>query len=74
MPITTTDVVTNVVSGVETAKNATAVVSCMQTGEFKLINSTFETSLTYNQLETKLTDRFDDITYYTIGSNTIVGG
>lgn len=58
MAITTVDVVTNVVSGVETPKNATCVVFCQRTGEFETLNSPFETSLSYNFLEGKYTDRF----------------
>lgn len=71
MPITTTDVVTNVVSGVETAKNATAVVYCMRTGSYETLNATFEQSITYNNLEDKYTDRF----YNNIDSlRTVDGG
>jgi len=64
MAITTTDVVTNTVSGVETLKNATCIVSCYNTGAYKTLDSTFETSISYSNLETKYTDRFDDIAYY----------
>ena len=73
MPITTTDVCTNVVSGVETQKNGTVIVSCANTGTYKTITSV-DSSIGYNTLETKLTGRFDDVNYYTIGTNTIVGG
>jgi hypothetical protein len=74
MAITTTDVVTNVVSGVEVPKNATCVVFCQRTGEFETLNATFETSIGYNELESKYTNRFDNINYYTLGNSTIVGG
>ena len=74
MPISTIDLVTNCVSGVETSKNGTVTVSCLRTGEYKTIDTTFDTSIGYSTLETKLTDRFDDVTYYTIGTSTIVGG
>ena len=73
MPITTVDVVTNVVSGVETPKNATTVVYCQRTGEYNTINSDYETSLGYSALESKYTNRFDDINYYTLGSGNIIG-
>lgn len=66
MPISTTDVVTNVVSGVETPKNATCVVFCQRTGEFETLNSTYETSVGYTDLESKYTNRFDDIYYYNV--------
>lgn len=72
MPITTTDVCTNVVSGVETQKNGTVIVSCANTGTYKTITAT-DSSISYNALETKLTDRFDDVNYYTIGTTTLVG-
>lgn len=74
MPISTTDVVTSVVSGVETPKNATCVVYCQRTGEYETLNSIYETSIGYTDLETKLSNRFDDVNYYTIGTSTIVGG
>lgn len=64
MPVTTVDVVTNVVSGVETPKNATCVVFCQRTGEYETLNSEYETSMGYVELESKYTNRFDNITYY----------
>lgn len=67
MPVTTVDVVTNVVSGVETPKNATCVVYCQRTGEYQTLNATYETSMSYSDLESKYTNRFDDITYYFSG-------
>lgn len=71
MSITTVDVVTNVVSGVEIPKNATAVVYCQRTGEFEYLNSTYETSIGYDDLEGKYTNRF----YNNIDSlRTVDGG
>ncbi|NBP01297.1 MAG: hypothetical protein EBU90_14370 [Proteobacteria bacterium] len=72
MAVTTTDVCTNAVSGIETQKNGTVIVSCANTGTYKTITS-IDTSISYNTLENKLTNRFDDVTYYTIGNTTIVG-
>jgi hypothetical protein len=66
MAITTTDVCTNVVAGNEVSSNGTIIVSCLPTGSYKKIDSVFEASITYNNLENKLTNRFDDVT-------TIVG-
>jgi hypothetical protein len=60
MPISTTDVVTNVVSGVETPKNATCVVYCQRTGEFETLNATYETSISYIDLESKYTNKFSN--------------
>ena len=68
MPVTTTDVVTNVVTGVEVPKNATTVVYCQNTGEYQNLNATYETSLGYTALENRYTNRFDDVTYYTAGN------
>ena len=74
MAITTTDVVTNIVSGNDYQKTGTVVVFCQRTGTFNTINPTYEENITYNDLESRYTERFDDITYYTIGTSTIVGG
>lgn len=73
MAITTVDVVTNVMSGNETQKNATCVTYCQRTGQYNTINTTYETTISYNNLENKYTDRFNNITYYTIGDNVLVG-
>lgn len=69
MAITTTDVVTNVVSGNETIKNASCVIYCQRTGEYESLG-TFESTLTYDELEDKYTSRFDNIAYY----NAVDGG
>jgi hypothetical protein len=67
MAITTTDVVTNVVSGVEIPKNATCVVFCQRTGEYETLDSIYDVSATYEALEILYTDRFDDVNYYNGG-------
>jgi len=72
MPISTTDVVTNVVSGVETSNNGFVIVTTLRTGEYKSLGA-FDTSIGYSTLESKYTNRFDDITYYTLGSGTLIG-
>lgn len=69
MPITTTDVATNV-SSLEVAKNGTCVVTCTPAGAYHTIDATYETSLTYDELQSLLTNRFDDIAYY----NAVDGG
>jgi hypothetical protein len=74
MPINTIDVVTNIVSGNESQKTGTVVVSCQNTGTFDTIDPTYEKHITYNTLESLYGDRFDDVTYYTVGTSTIVGG
>jgi hypothetical protein len=68
--ITTTDVVTNVVPGNEVIKNASCVVYCFNTGNYGSVQSTFQGSFTYDELEDKYTSRFDNISYY----NAVDGG
>jgi len=68
--VSTTDVVTNPNTSLEVAKNATCVVTCTPAGAYHTIDTTYETSLTYTELETLLTNRFDDIAYY----NAVDGG
>lgn len=75
--VSTTDVVTNPNTSVETITNASVVCSCFPTGEsFTVDTSTdsnfvnFDTSLTYQALETLYTGRFDNIAYY----NAVDGG
>lgn len=68
MAITTTDVVTNIISGNEIPKNATCIVYSQRTGESSKLDATYETSIGYSALEAKYTNRFDDVTYYTTGT------
>lgn len=68
--VSTTDVVTNPNTSVETSKNGTVVVTCLATGEHKTIDATLDTSPSYAVLENDLTGRFDDIAYY----NAVDGG
>ena len=68
--VSTTDVVQNTDSTREVAKNGTCVVTCTPTGTSHTIDATFDTSLTYAALQTKYTNRFDDIAYY----NAVDGG
>jgi hypothetical protein len=77
MAITTTDVVTNVVAGNENIRNGVFVTTCFATGEYHTIDTgtdsnfvEFDSSLTYNELESLLTTRYDDISYY----NAVDGG
>ena len=72
MPITTTDVVTNVVSGVEIIKNGSSVVYCTRgvpiggSGNYQVSINPFEynKNYSYTSLETKYSNRFDDVEYY----------
>jgi hypothetical protein len=74
MAMTTTDVVTNIISGNEVQRTGSIVVYCQRTGEYNTADVTYEKHVTYNGLESLYTDRFDDVTYYTVGTNVIVGG
>ena len=74
MPISTTDVVTNCVNGVETSNNGSLVVGCLRTGNYNQLDSVLDIGIDYAAFENKYTNRFDDVTYYTIGNETIVGG
>jgi hypothetical protein len=81
MAITTTDVITNVVSSRETIQNGSAVVYCWfgkpvsGSGSYQALISPFEyeKSYSYTANETRLKDRFDDVTYYTTGTSGILG-
>ena len=64
MPVTTVDVVTNVVTNNETIKNATTVVNCYRTGAYNVSNATYQQSVSYNDIQSRYTGRFDDIGYY----------
>ncbi len=68
--VSTTDVVQNVDSTREVAKNGTCVVTCTPTGTSHTIDASFDTSMTYSELQSLLTSRFDDIAYY----NAVDGG
>ena len=75
--VSTTDVVQNIDSTREVARNASVVCSCFPTGaSFTVDTNTdsnfvnFDTSLTYTAIETLYTSRFDDIAYY----NAVDGG
>ena len=81
MAISTTDVMTNVVSGRETIQNGSATVYCWfgrpvsGSGSYQTLISPFEYEKSYSYIanETRLTNRFDDVTYYTVGSGSILG-
>jgi len=75
--VSTTDVVTNPDTTREVARNASVVCSCFPTGESFTVDTNtdsnfvrFDTSLTYNAIESRYTSRFDDIAYY----NAVDGG
>ena len=73
MAITTVDVVRNVVSGVEVIHNGNIVAGCLKTGVYSIQTSgtmSDDNTITYANLETKLTNRFDNVSFY----NSVDGG
>jgi len=58
------------VSGV-VVKNGTVVVSTTVTGEYSTLDTYVKNSPTISDIENKYDNRFDDITYYTIGSGNL---
>jgi hypothetical protein len=81
MAISTTDVITNVVAGRETIQNGSAVVYCFfgkpvsGSGSYQALISPFEyeKSYSYTAIENRLKNRFDDVTYYTVGNSGVIG-
>jgi len=55
--------------------NTSAICSALPTGKYSklIVRPNYPVDLTIENIEEKFTDRFDDITYYTIGSDTLVG-
>jgi uncharacterized protein YkuJ len=75
--VSTTDVVTNIDTTREVARNGSVVCSCFPTGESFTVDTntdsnfvSFDTSLTYSAIEALYTSRFDDLSYY----NAVDGG
>ena len=68
--VSTTNLVKNTKTSVETVQNGTTVVTCLATGESKSFSAAFDNSPSYTVIEAKLTGRFDDISYY----NAVDGG
>jgi hypothetical protein len=66
MAINTNDVVTNIVSGIETIKNGSIVTTCLRTGRYNTIAGN-DNIYDYTALNTKETNRFGNIAYYNGG-------
>ncbi len=64
------------ISGI-VVKNGTAVVSATVTGEYGTLGNNLGSGITNSptiaEIANKYDNRFDDITYYTIGSGSIIG-
>ncbi len=54
-------------------KNGTAVVTTTFTGEYSTLDTYVVNTPTIASIESKYDNRFDDTTYYTIGSGSIIG-
>jgi hypothetical protein len=66
-------VVKNAVPAVEIIHNGNIVAGCLKTGAYSIPTSgttANDNTITYENLETKLTNRFDNVTFY----NSIDGG
>lgn len=68
------DVVTNSVSGVTNISNGIAIVSVTQGGLVKSLDTYEHTDTTLSGIETRLTNRFDDVAYYNTASVIDGGG
>lgn len=55
-------------------KNGTLITTCTITGQYSLQNNNVSNLPSINQIEDIYDTRFDDIAYYTLGNNTIIGG
>ena len=55
-------------------KNGTIIVSCTFAGEYSTIDTYVNNKPTIENIESKYDDRFDDVGYYYLGNNTLVGG
>jgi hypothetical protein len=58
------DVVASAVSGVSAISNGVAVVHVTQAGATKTLDTYSHSTATLAEIETRLTDRFDDVAYY----------
>lgn len=54
-------------------KNGTVVVSTTTTGEYSTLDTYVKNTPIISDIENKYDNKFDDITYYTIGSGTLIG-
>ena len=63
----TTDVATYLVSG-EPINNGSITVSYGRIGEISSTEFTYDNSFSYSDLETRYTNRFDDVAYFFTGS------
>lgn len=52
-------------------KNGTAIASCSFAGEYQTLNTSVYNKPIIEDIQNKYDERFDDITYYTIGSGTV---
>jgi hypothetical protein len=67
----TTDIM--IINNTKGINNKNAVLSTTRTGysSIRTVRPNYPVNLTISNIENKFKDRFDDITYYTIGNATI---
>lgn len=54
-------------------KNGTLIVSTTFTGKYSSINTYVQNTPIISDIENKYDNKFDDITYYTIGTGILIG-
>jgi hypothetical protein len=60
--------IANATTGTTTIKNGTLVVSCLKTGLYKIDDTYVSNKPELSSIETKYSDKFDDIIYYSDGT------
>lgn len=74
MAISTSDIVTSSLSTDDTINNGNAIVHCTKGGLVQNLTTYEHSTLGFSGIETKYTDRFDDIAYYNTTSGIDGGG
>lgn len=56
-------------------KNGTVIVAtCARNGNYKILDTYVSNKPTIAEIESKYDERFNDVGYYYLGNNTLVGG
>jgi len=63
----------SLVNNANPIKNGTLVLYCTKTGFYKVENTYVNNLPSISAIEDKYDDRFDDLSYYTLGQNTLIG-
>jgi hypothetical protein len=54
-------------------KNGTLVTSCTNTGEYSVLNTSVKNTPSISSIQSKYDNRFDDVSYYFLGNNNVIG-